>query len=225
MAVACREVDIRLDKSAILRSMGYGANSEPSARVVSLIDEYVREIEQLLEPSYTYVVKNVMAVKGARVLTEGPAVFESRVVSGLLGGCRRVGVFVATIGGRLEEMACRLSEEGSMLQASVLDAIGSEAVSRVAEFAERLMGWEAAMDGLVTSRRFSPGYCDWDISQQMMVFHAVDRDSTDVDLTDSCLMVPRKSISGIVGMGDPESGVNAFNPCPSCDRTDCPGRR
>ena len=103
MAVACREVDIRIDKGAVLRNIGYGADSEPPARMVSLIDEYVREIEQLLEPSYTYVVKNIMAVKDARVLTEGPAIFESQVISTLLGGCRQVGVFVATIGGRLED--------------------------------------------------------------------------------------------------------------------------
>ncbi|GAH91002.1 unnamed protein product, partial [marine sediment metagenome] len=51
------------------------------------------------------------------------------------------------------------------------------------------------------SRRLSPGYCDWKIDQQKMVFRAMKDDSAGVRLTEECLMLPQKSISGIIGIG------------------------
>jgi hypothetical protein len=58
-----------------------------------------------------------------------------------------------------------------------------------------------------------------------MIFHAVKRDSIDVDLTETCLMIPQKSISGIIGIGSSEADVRDYNPCITCNKCDCPGRR
>jgi hypothetical protein len=43
-------------------------------------------------------------------------------------------------------------------------------------------------------------------------------------LTDSYLMLPRKSVSGIIGIGC-GAGVKDYNPCRTCDKRGCPGRR
>jgi hypothetical protein len=130
-----------------------------------------------------------------------------------------------SIGGHLEEMACRLSEDGLVLQASVLDAIGSDAVEKVADSVQDTIAEIAGDHGMVISRRFSPGYCDWDVSQQWGVFRIVDGDSAGVRLTEMGLMMPRKSISGLVGVGASGGGVQDYNPCKTCDRNNCIGRR
>jgi len=75
------------------------------------------------------------------------------------------------------------------------------------------------------SRRFSPGYCDWNVKQQEILFRILKDDTAGVSLTDECLMVPRKSVSGIIGIGDTENGVEEYNPCCTCRKTECPGRR
>lgn len=225
MVTTSSQVDVGIDKRSVYRYLGYGADGEPPPRISSLIDEYVDNAQQLIEPSYTYVVRNVLLHQGSRVLIEGPVVFQSEVVTRLLSRCRRVGVLVATIGGRLEEMARRLAHDGLLLQASVLDAIGSSTVETVADVAHWVIAKRVSGEEDVTSRRFSPGYCDWDISQQLMVFRAVERDATEVHLTDDCLMIPRKSLSGIVGIGAADAGVQDYDPCGTCDRQECRGRR
>jgi hypothetical protein len=171
------------------------------------------------------VIRDVLFLQGSRVFVEGPVVFESEIVASLLGRCRSVAVLVATIGGHLEEMSCNLAQDGLMLQASVLDAIGSVAVEGLADMVQRAIAYRVGASGYVTSGRFSPGYCDWDIGQQLMVFRAVDRDATEIRLTDDCLMIPRKSLSGIIGVGLAESGVGDFDPCRTCDRQGCEWRR
>ena len=225
MAVITGEITVEIDRNGVWRSMGYSADNEPPARIASLIDEYIENASQLMEPSYTYVIRNVDLLQDSRVLIEGPVVFQSKIIARLLSKCKKVAVLVVTIGDRLEEMARSLARDGLMLQASVLDAIGSNAVVKLADYVQSAIARKAGSEGLVASRRFSPGYCDWDISQQMMIFHAVKRDSIDVDLTDKCLMVPQKSISGIVGLGSPEADICEYNPCTTCDKEDCPGRR
>ena len=134
-------------------------------------------------------------------------------------------MFLVTIGNHLEETAYRLAEDGLILQATVLDAIGSVAAERVADFVQDRIGEIANDQGLVISQRFSPGYCDWDLGQQKMVFWAVNGASMGIRLTERCLMIPQKSISGIIGIGPSDGNVEHYNPCNTCDKHDCRGRR
>ncbi len=179
----------------------------------------------LIEPSYSYVIRDIEWARGSIVFIEDSIIFKSQVIAQLLEQCEKVAVFLVTIGKHLEETACRLAKDGLILQATVLDAIGSDAVERVADFVQGRMREAASAYGLVTSRRFSPGYCDWDIGQQRMLFWAMNGDAAGIHLTSECLMIPQKSISGIIGIGSCKSSVESYNPCGTCDKHDCVGRR
>ena len=48
---------------------------------------------------------------------------------------------------------------------------------------------------------------------------------TGIELKKSLLMLPRKSISGVIGIGLPCHGIEEYNPCVTCRKKDCPGRR
>lgn len=223
---------MEIDTKSVCSYLGYSSDSEPPARISSLIEEYAEEAHHLIVPSFSYVIRDIELVQDSRVFVEGSddllshlIVFESEVIARLLRQCRRVAVLLVTIGIHLEEMTSKLAEDGLILQASVLDAIGSDAVEKVADFVQNRIEEAAHAEGFVISRRFSPGYCDWDISQQRAVFRAVTGDSAGVHLTDRCLMIPQKSISGIIGLGPSEGNVEDYNPCKTCDKDDCRGRR
>lgn len=204
--------------------MGYGTAGVPSARIESLVREYADNICHLIEPSYSYVIRDVNSVRGSRVFIEGSITFRSNIIARLLEECQKVAVFVLTVGGRLGEVVRQLSGDGLMVQAAVLDAIGSDTAETLAHVVQDIIAREAAAEGLGISQRFSPGYCDWRVSQQKMVFRAMGGDTAGVRLTDGCLMVPQKSISGIIGIG-PRDKVESYNPCLTCKKHDCRGRR
>ena len=206
-----------------LRNLGYGPGAEPPPRVSSLVDEYINHANELIDPLYSYVIKDVEWAQGDASFIQGHTIFNSEVIARLLRQCDQVVIFVLTIGSRLEEMVNHLAGEGLVFQATILDAIGSAAVEALADSVQERIG-EMAGRGMSISRRFSPGYCDWHIGQQRMVFQALDNDQAGVRLTDTCLMVPQKSISGIIGIG-PCGTADSYNPCPTCDKHDCIGRR
>jgi len=223
MLVTNNRIDI--DRQQVLHNIGYGTDCKLSTRISSLIDEYVENIHYLIEPSYLCVIRDIECVQGSIVVIEGSIIFESQVIAPLLEQCEKAAVFLVTIGEHLEEMAYRLAEDGLIVQATVLDAIGSVAAERVADFVQDRIREIANDQGLVISQRFSPGYCDWDIGQQRAVFWAVSGDSVGVRLTEGCLMIPRKSISGVIGIGPRDGNVENYNPCKTCDKYDCQGRR
>lgn len=218
-------VSNEIDKKNVCRFMGYGANGEPSPRVSSLIDEYIEHAHHLIEPSYSYDIREIKLVESPSVFVEGSIVFSSEVVAGLLDQCQKVVMFVVTIGNHLEEMVTRLGGHNNMLESALLDAVGSNAVERVADSMQSEVAILAHAQGMAISRRFSPGYCDWDIRQQKILFRALNADLAGVHLTDRCLMIPQKSISGIIGLGPFVDCVEEYNPCKICDKIACFARR
>jgi len=224
MAKSSIRNEFDIDTGQVLKHMGYGTDGVPSARIESLVQEYADNICHLIEPSYSYVIRDINAVRGSRVFIEGSITFRSNIIAQLLKDCPKVAVFVLTVGGRLGEVVRQLSEDGLMVQAAVLDAIGSDTAETLAHVVQDIIATEAEAEGLGISLRFSPGYCDWRVSQQKMVFRAMGGDTAGVRLTGGCLMIPQKSISGIIGIG-PADKVGSYNPCLTCDKRDCRGRR
>ena len=225
MLVTSKRLDIEIDRKRVCHYLGYSAKHKPPARMLSLIDEYIENAHQLIEPSHSYVIKNVDSVHDSVAIIDDSIVLKSEVIARLLERCCMVAVFLVTIGNHLEETAGRLAEDGLVLQASVLEAIGADAVERVVDYVQDMTKEMARADGLVISKRFSPGYCDWEVSQQKVIFQAVSGDSIGVHLTEQCLMIPRKSMSGIIGIGPSEGNVENYDPCMTCDKYDCLGRR
>ena len=222
MAISNR---IDIDRQQVLHNIGYGTDCKLSTRMLSLVNEYVDNAYHLIEPSYSCVIRDIKLVQGDSVVIEGPITLESQVIARLLEHCNKAAVFLVTIGKHLEEMACYLAEEGLVLQSAVLDAIGSVAAESLADFVQSRVDEVARARGLCISQRFSPGYCDWNISQQEAVFWAVNGDSMGIRLTEGCLMIPRKSISGIIGIGRCNDNVEHYNPCKTSNKRDCQGRR
>ncbi|MFC2019007.1 vitamin B12 dependent-methionine synthase activation domain-containing protein [Chloroflexota bacterium] len=217
------DIDIDIDRQQLLQNIGYGADCEPPSRSISLVDEYADNAHSFINPSYAYAIRDVELILGSCAVIEGPLIFQSEVIARLLELCQKAALFSVTIGGHLEEMVKQLTEDGLVLQATVLDAIGSSIAERAADYVQDRIERIACAQGLSISRRFSPGYCDWDVSQQRMLFRAIQDDATEVELNESYLMLPRKSISGIIGIGP--AAIENYNPCKSCEQRDCIGRR
>jgi hypothetical protein len=215
---------LSISSQQVMRNLGYEIDSEPPPRVASIVDEYIDHANELIDPLYSYVIREVEWTRGNISFVQGQVIFKSRVIARLLEQSRQVAILVLTIGNRLEDMVRHLVEEGLVFQATVLDAVGSAAVEELADSIQDRIADLAGLQGMCISRRFSPGYCDWHIGQQRMVFQAMGDDHAGVRLTGKCLMLPQKSVSGIIGMG-PCGTVDSYNPCPTCDQHDCTGRR
>ena len=210
-----------MDEVEVHQYLGYEKEHYLKSRVLSLVDSQIRKAYEFIKPAAYYTIKPITSVGNSKISLDR-LLFTSRNLAQVFSDCSRAAIFAVTIGEALEKEVAQLTKEGSVLKASVLDAVGSIAVEKVANWLESMIRSIAAENGDKVSWRYSPGYCDWDITQQKELFRGLDGKSIGVNLTGSCLMVPRKSISGIIGLG---KSCNTFSACRFCNRKDCPNRR
>jgi len=223
MVIARNRLKLKVDLPLIWKDLGY-ENRPPSA-IASILEEQLETLEELIEPRYACVTRDVYLVHEDHCFLQDMIVLNSHVVARLLEQCCSVAIFTVTIGPKLEEAVTALSKAGLVLKSHILDVLGSRAVEEIADQIEDMTRRAAMAEGLFMSRRISPGYCDWDMPQQKVIFNGVGGEQLGISLNDECFMYPAKSLSGIMGIGASEGYVEDYNPCPECDRQNCPGRR
>jgi hypothetical protein len=142
-----------------------------------------------------------------------------KIVTDQLRGSRYLAIFTATMGKPFDDWSQSCFRNGDPVTGFIIDTIGSEAVERVADFLESKLLEELAPESLRITNRFSPGYCDWHVSEQQNLFSLLPQNFCGIDLTPSSLMIPIKSVSGIIGIGtDVERDEY---PCRFCSREEC----
>ena len=227
MVKAIKSFKIQIDKDKVCRSLGYcSVNGRgPNSSISSLIDQEIEEAYDLIQPSCSYRIMDIRRVRHPRVTLEEGLVITSEVLSWVLLPCQKVVIFVASIGRSLEERVSQLMKEGHILKATILDAIGSEAAEKTICYLQDTIRGVANLDDAEITLRYSPGYCDWDITQQRAIFRAMNSAPLGVNLTRECLMVPRKSVSGVIGLGWSQKRRLRLSPCRFCTKQDCKNRR
>lgn len=143
--------------------------------------------------------------------------FVSQVLKKNLEKVGRVFPYVVTIGPGLEEKSDRSAD---FLDRYYLDMIGNVAVTKARKAFEDHLRSTFALGGL---SYMSPGSLqDWPIEEQGALFSLLGRvqDALGVRLTESFLMIPRKSVSGIYFPTEV-----TFHSCQLCPRENCEGRK
>ena len=222
-----KSFEIEIDRGKVCHSLGYGNGHGPSLSISSLIDEEIEEAYDFIEPFYFYQLMDIKRIRRPRVTLENGTTISlsSEVLSWVLYPCQQAVIFVSSIGHGLEERVSQLMKEGQIVKPTILDAIGSEAAEKTACYLQETVRELATSNDAGITLRYSPGYCDWDITQQRILFDVLDPVPMEVSLSKDCLMVPRKSISGIIGLGWGEKRRLRLSPCRFCTKQDCKNRR
>lgn len=178
---------------------------------------------KVARPKVVYEICKISGLDEGVVKINGTRL-RGKVLINVLEGSEKAVVFVGTLGPKLDEEVARLSSEGDILSSSVLDMIGAVAlgISSI-DFYKKVLALETESKDYGLTPSFGPGECRWDITEQKALFDLVDAGSIGVRLNESYLMLPKKSRSGIMGIG-PKELISKVTPCDLCDRKDCTGR-
>jgi hypothetical protein len=128
---------------------------------------------------------------------------ESNDVKKLLSESSKVVVFAVSIGSKIEEKIERFlnnSDAKNIMEASVLDAIGSEAVEQCANYTNELIKKQVLLEDYFPTTRYSAGYGDWDVKQNFDIFKILNLDSFGIKINEAGLFYPQKTITAIFGL-------------------------
>jgi hypothetical protein len=127
--------------------------------------------------------------------------------------------FIVTAGKGIELEAQKFLHGTDPLRGYIYDVIGSLTVESALEKFLAKMEEDFLKTELKTTNPYSPGYCGWPVSDQKKLFDLFGSFNCDIKLSETCLMDPIKSISGITGIG--KNVKKQPYSCAICDAKNC----
>ncbi len=160
----------------------------------------IEEAYSLIDPKAAYGIFDVGIKAGAVKFRGTKFSVKSRALADRLKGADKAALFVCTIGRGLADAVDKYVTKGEIARATVLDAAGSEAVEALADQIDNMIKAKARAEGYAATARFSPGYGDWTIFDQVKVLKILGSGRIGVKTTKTCIMVPEKSVSACIGL-------------------------
>jgi hypothetical protein len=199
-----------------LASLARQAQVTKESPLYAELEACVREAQAVARPKAMYRVGYIESRENDTVVIDGFR-FASRVLRVNLDQAHRVFAYLATCGTELQDWANSIKDPlqqywGNTIQQMALRA-ASQALS--ADINER---YEPGR----TSSMAPGSLSEWPLSEQRPLFALLGDtvQATGVRLSESLLMVPTKSVSGLRFPTE-----ERFESCQLCPRQECPGRR
>ena len=206
-------IPIQLDLAKVLKKMHQRSRNEELEKSVQELIEVARPI---VRPKAVYEVGYVDN-KTEDSVDIGGVRFTSRVLRVNLDKVERVFIYVITCGRELDEIDVPSHE---LMKSYLLDQVKETVLTLARKYLEDYLKGKYALGRM---SRMAPGSLeDWPVTQQKELFSIFGNveELIGVKLTDKCLMVPIKSISGIYFPTEIR-----FESCQLCQREFCIGRR
>lgn len=212
--------ELKIDRAILERVLGYRSGGTPEV-VHTLIDGILPDVPARvgIRCGFRILPVGSVTVSDDSFSCAGTRFSSGSIIAKQLGKSSTLALFLATVGPKLEEWSKELMAEGDILRGYIVDAIASETVEQAAEWLENKIGERALQAGWKITNRYSPGYCGWSVAEQHQLFSLLPEGFCGISLTPSALMLPIKSVSGIIGVG-PDVKRGAY-PCSICDLKDC----
>lgn len=195
--------------------MQYGKET-PDEEIVMEINAITDSLKGIVRPRFNYIMCD-----GKATLPEGFEV--GKIITHQLKGSEGYVFFICTAGREFMEYHEIVKLEGDIFKIFIVDSIGSVIAEKCADIMELELEKELLSRQLYHTNRFSPGYCGWYVSQQQLLFPLFNGETCGVELTSSSLMIPIKSVSGIIGIGKDVRKLEYS--CGLCDYAQCYKRK
>lgn len=206
-----------LPEKEVWFAMGY-RDAVPEERVRDLVLQLRERLVPQATLRYMYQIVEAEKLSPRQVRLAGKTFTPEGIICSYLQGMTHALLFVGTAGWEYNRAKEALKAEDDIVADFIADAIGSV----LAEMTVARM--EQEYDGPETlSMPYSPGYCNWDIREQQLLFSLFPERPCGIILSDSSLMAPEKSVSGFFALG--ETLQRQPYHCQICKNTKCYKRR
>jgi hypothetical protein len=204
-----QNLPFQLSVDALKKPLSIGEEFEDEFR--EIYDECMR----IANPKYIYLTCDARQEDGTTYI--GDEAFQSRVMRANFEGVGRAYPYAATCGRELYEYAMATDDP---LARYWIDSISERILYQASA---KCLAEIRGIAGSENVNSMNPGsLSDFPITEQKPLFRLLGdvRGLIGIELTDTCLMLPYKSLSGIYFVSGKE-----FVNCALCQRADCPNRR
>ena len=220
-----RNIPVQLKKQEVLRRQGFGGGGKARPEIDTLTEELLQSLENddLLDSKASYEIYIIENITPQQVLLEGGGQVNGSLLPSAFPEAVELVTMVCTIGNRLEEKVTEYASNRDTLRGILLDGIGSAAVDVLAREICHSISEDMAKSGFQTGSPVNPGMPGLPITEQANLLQLAHAEKIEVSLTNSGIMVPRKSTSVIMAVGGEMQTWSQADVCRRCNLSDdCP---
>jgi len=213
-----RDIPLSLKTSEVLRRQGLGGGAKIRPEIKILIQELLASVKKarLLEPAVAYEYYTVSSINGSQISLDGDKAIRGPLLPAIFPEAKELAVLLCTIGPRLEKQVTDYSKSGETMRGMILDGIGSTAVDMVTPEVLRRLASEVSSRDYEISSPVNPGMPGFPLTEQWNLLGLVNADEIGVRLTASGALVPRKSLSMVMGIGPKMTRWTEAEVCARC---------
>lgn len=211
-----RDIQVEFNKDQILLRQGRNADRVMSRpKLAETFDEVLAEIPHFIHPMAVWDTFSIQAFKHDQVILTNGIQFGGGPLVEVIGGAEEIAIGMCTLGIDVDKRI-EFYQKDSMTKALFFDSMASWATGVVREHLIFDIKKYYQEHKKHTSITLSPGESSWDIKDQRKIFALVDTTTIGLTLNESCLMVPMKSISLIIGAGSHPINMEKGSRCRFC---------
>jgi hypothetical protein len=194
--------ELTLESGFIDDYIGFPSGEAPDP-FPSIIREILAESEKLVRPEGGYeLYKSICVNRENNTTIIGDVELGTKsIVTRHMDKAGLIAVFACTAGAEISKLASEYNKKGHTVHAYIADSIGSIVVEHAMNKIQERLKLQMEEKGLKITNRYSPGYCGWELKEQSKLFGLLPENFCGISLSDSMLMKPIKSVSGIIGIG------------------------
>jgi len=214
--------EIEPGKEIIFKEIGYSSNLNIPEKIHDLFEESLKIFQEISNPVGIYSefskanFQEVFSGEGNNSAETPLKIIYQRA--------DYLTLFAITLGKKVSEKIRELFKKNDFALGHLLDCIASLAADNAVRKMEELAAKETNNQGEnYLTLAYSPGYCGWHISGQKKLFEFLHPEKIGITLNDSFLMIPLKSVSGVLISGKSEihKFKNNFSFCSLCKIKSC----
>lgn len=195
--------ELQLELKTFSTVFGYDSDILPPP-FDQYLEEALEEAKSLTDIRAAYkIFEDVELIENEhKIIVDGIEFELGKTVSHELRQSERIAFFVCSAGKTISEKGAKLLKGDNPVLGYVYDVLGSIIVEAACDrMQDVFLIKDVGQNNDKTTNRYSPGYCQWHVSEQHKLFSLLPKNICGVSLTDSALMDPIKSVSGIIGIG------------------------
>ena len=212
--------DLVLNISEINRVLGYEGQELPEP-FPAYLEKAMDDCRSLKGISGSYYIAEQCSIdNSAKIIRSNDIDFKvGHTILNALKYSTKFAFFICTAGEKISKKSEALLKGEDPVLGYIYDVLGTLIAESVADKIQNKIKYETGQRGELITNRYSPGYCQWHVSDQPKLFSLFNGSTSGVSLTPSCLMTPVKSISGVIGIG--KKVIFRDYQCSNCNSQRC----
>jgi hypothetical protein len=195
-------ISIPLPRKEIYRRLGFIKGvTEISSSQTEEIERFIQDALSLIHLKGAGLRMPVQEIKGAGIILAGDVTFESNQLAALLRNCREIVLMGATAGNDIMKAIEEDAAGRNVTRGIVFDATASETVDASLDWIMAYFNRTLLRENRqLLKKRYSAGYGDLSLETQNTIYRLLQLDRIGIRITDSCMLIPEKSVTAITGI-------------------------